>query len=71
MNTSTLILAALVNPALFWGGAAAMGAPIIIHILAKRRFRRIRWAAMSFLMDADKQNRKRVRIEELILLALR
>ncbi|GJM23652.1 MAG: membrane protein [Phycisphaerae bacterium] len=71
MNTSTLILAALVNPALFWGGAAAMSAPIIIHLLARRRFQRIRWAAMSFLMDADKQNRKRVRMEELILLALR
>ncbi len=71
MNMSPYILAALVNPALFWGGAAAMSAPIIIHLLARRRFQRIRWAAMQFLMDADKQNRKRVRMEELILLALR
>ncbi len=71
MNISSHMLAALVNPALFWGGAAAMGAPIIIHLLARRRFQRIRWAAMQFLMDADKQNRKRVRMEELILLALR
>jgi hypothetical protein len=71
MNATPLILAALVHPALFWGGAAAMSAPIIIHLLARRRFQRIRWAAMSFLMDAEKQNRKRVRMEELILLALR
>ncbi|NOX60306.1 MAG: hypothetical protein GXP29_15805, partial [Planctomycetes bacterium] len=71
MNASGQILGAMVSPALFWGGAAAMGAPILIHLLARRRFRRIRWAAMSFLIDAEKQNRRRVRVEELILLALR
>lgn len=71
MNTGTLILAAFVTPALAWGGAVAMAAPIIIHLLARRRFRRIRWAAMEFLLDAEKRNRRRVRIEELILLALR
>lgn len=65
------MLAALVNPLLFWGGAAAVAAPIIIHLLARRRFRRIRWAAMEFLIDAEKRNRRRVRLEEMILLALR
>ncbi|HRX84711.1 MAG TPA: BatA domain-containing protein, partial [Phycisphaerae bacterium] len=68
---SPMMLAALLNPALFWGGAAAVSVPILIHLLARRRFRRIRWAAMAFLVDAEKRNRRRVRIEELILLALR
>lgn len=66
-----LIIAAVVSPLLIWAGTAAASIPIIIHLLSKRRFRRIRWAAMDFLLQADRQNRRRVRIEELILLALR
>lgn len=68
---SNHLLAAFINPALFGAGLAAASVPIIIHLLARRRFRRIRWAAMDFLMDAERRNRRRVRIEELILLALR
>lgn len=71
MILSTNILAALVWPTLFWGGAAAMSVPVIIHILARRRFKRIRWAAIEFLLQADRQNRRRVRLEDLILLLLR
>lgn len=65
------ILAAMLTPALFYGGAAAVGAPILIHLLARRRFRKIRWAAMDFLLQAERRNRRRVRMEEFILLALR
>ncbi len=65
------MLAAFTTPALFWAGAAAVAAPILIHLLARRRFRRIRWAAMRFIVDAEKRNKRRVRIEEMILLALR
>jgi len=59
------------TPGLFVGGAAAVAAPILIHLLARRRFRIIRWAAMEFLLNADRQNRRRIRMEEWILLALR
>lgn len=65
------ILAAFLTPALALGGAAAVAAPIIIHILARRRFRRIRWAATEFLIQAERKNRRRLRMEEWILLALR
>jgi hypothetical protein len=65
------VLAALVHPALFYAGAAAVGLPILIHLLARRRFQRIRWAAMKFLLDAERRNRRRIRMEEWILLALR
>ncbi len=71
MTFSTCYLAAFVTPALATAGAAAIAAPILIHLLARRRFKRIRWAAMEFLIDAEKRNRRRVRLEELILLALR
>ncbi|MEE9297171.1 MAG: BatA domain-containing protein [Phycisphaerae bacterium] len=65
------ILGAFVWPTLFWGGAAAVGAPILIHLFARRRFKRIRWAAIEFLLQAERKHRRRVRLEELILLALR
>lgn len=65
------LAAAFVTPALFYGGAAAVAAPILIHLLARRRFKRIRWAAMDFLIDAERRNRRRLRMEEWILLALR
>ncbi len=60
-----------IHPALFWGGAAAASVPIIIHLLNRRRFKVLDWAAMKFLLESVRKNRRRVRIEELILLALR
>lgn len=61
----------MVNPALFLLGVAAIASPIIIHLLNKRKFKRIDWAAMDFLLEADKKNRRRVRLENLLLLLLR
>ncbi len=65
------ILAAFLTPTLAVGGAVAVAAPIVIHILARQRFRRIRWAATEFLIQAERKNRRRLRLEEWILLALR
>jgi hypothetical protein len=45
--------------------------PVVIHILNRRRFRRVIWAAMDFLTAAYRRNARRVRIEQLILLAVR
>ncbi len=52
-------------------GAALIAAPIIIHLLSKRKFKIIGWAAMEFLLEADRRNRRRVRLESLLLLLLR
>lgn len=60
----------LMNPGLALG-AGVIASPILIHILSKRRYRRVRWAAMDFLLEAQKKNRRRVRMEQLLLLALR
>jgi hypothetical protein len=65
------ILAAFVSSAALYAGAAGVSIPILIHLLSKRRFRRVRWAAMDFLLEAERENRRRVRIEQLILLGLR
>src|SRR5437588_6488105 len=45
--------------------------PIIIHLLNRKRFRIVTWAAMRFLLAAQKKNTKRMRVEQLVLLAVR
>jgi len=60
-----------VHPIVFWAGAGAVSVPVIIHLLNRRRFRTRDWAAMRFLLESLRQNRRRLRIEELILLAVR
>src|ERR1700724_602399 len=59
------------NPAYAIAGAALISAPIIIHLINRMRFRRVRWAAMEFLLRSQKRNRRRLIIEQLILLLLR
>src|SRR5882672_7788602 len=59
------------NPAYAIAGAALISAPIIIHLINRMRFKRIRWAAMEFLLKSQKRNRRRLIIEQLILLMLR
>ncbi|HXG09300.1 MAG TPA: VWA domain-containing protein [Gemmataceae bacterium] len=51
------------------GGAVSI--PIIIHLLNRRRFRVVNWAAMRFLLAAQRQNTRRMRLEQIILLAVR
>ncbi len=58
------------NPALL-AGLAAASIPIIIHLLNRRKFREVSWAAMQFLMAAIRKNQRRVRIEQWLLLAVR
>jgi hypothetical protein len=51
------------------GGAVSI--PIIIHLLNRKRFRVVTWAAMRFLLAAQRKNSRRMRLEQLILLAVR
>lgn len=55
----------------FAWGLIGVSAPIIIHLLSRRRYRRVQWAAMEFLRRAMKKTQRRMRIENLILLLLR
>ncbi len=59
------------NPGFLAVAGTLISAPIIIHLINRMRFKRIRWAAMEFLLKAQKRNRRRLIIEQLILLALR
>src|SRR6266478_8078591 len=51
--------------------AGAASVPIVIHLLNRRRFRIVPWAAMRFLLAAQKKNTRRMRLEQLLLLAVR
>ncbi len=57
------------NPGYLAAGAALVSAPIIIHLINRMRFKRLRWAAMEFLLKSQKRNRRRLIIEQLILLS--
>ncbi len=58
------------QPLLLWG--TLLGSiPIIIHLLSRRRYKVIRWAAVDFLLRALSERSRNVRIQDLILLALR
>src|ERR1700712_35240 len=58
-------------PWLFAGGAAATSVPIIIHLLNKRKFRIVIWAAMDFLLAAQRRNARRLKFQRWLLLAVR
>lgn len=52
-------------------GAIAAAGPIVIHLLNRRRFRVINWAAMDFLREAVKRNRRILKLRDILLLILR
>ena len=52
-------------------GALLISAPIIIHLINRMRYKRIRWAAMEFLLKSQKRSRRKLIIEQMILLSLR
>lgn len=59
------------HPAIFLAGLACIAIPIAIHLLMRRRRRPVPWAAMKFLMEAYRKQRRRLTLEQLLLLALR
>src|SRR3954451_15302419 len=59
------------NPGFLVAAAALVSAPIIIHLINRMRFRRVRWAAMEFLLKAQKRMRRKLILEQLLLLFLR
>jgi hypothetical protein len=59
------------NTGFLVAGGALVSSPIIIHLINRIRYKRVRWAAMEFLLKSQKKNRRRLIIEQLILLALR
>src|ERR1700722_11794885 len=52
-------------------GLIAASVPVLIHLLNRRRFKVTEWAAMQFLRDAVRRNRRLLNLRDIILLILR
>lgn len=48
-----------------------IGVPVLIHLINLMRHRKVRWAAMSFLLESQKKNQNWVRFKEILLLLTR
>src|SRR5687767_3245896 len=68
---SPILAAAFVTWGFVAAGLGAMAIPVIIHILNRRRFKTVTWAAMEFLLRAMRKSRRRLRFEQWVLLATR
>jgi hypothetical protein len=59
------------HPYFMIAGGAAVSVPILIHLINRMRYKRIRWAAMEFLLKSEKRTRRPLIVKQLILLLLR
>src|SRR5687767_13849250 len=66
-----MLLALFFTPAFAIAGLLAAAGPVIIHLLNRRRYRTVQWAAMDFLREAMQRNRRTLQLRDLLLLALR
>ncbi|MBA4186462.1 MAG: hypothetical protein C0467_00445 [Planctomycetaceae bacterium] len=68
--STPVIVFAVFSPLLAAGAAtAAVGLPVLIHLLFRKRYQIVPWAAMRFLVLAERRHRRR--IDQWLLLALR
>ena len=58
------------HPEFLWL-APLVGLPVLIHLLNRVRYRRVRWAAIHFLLTSERRAVRRARLQQLLLMALR
>lgn len=58
------------HPAFLWL-APLVSLPIIIHLLNRLRYRRVRWAAIQFLLTTERRAVRRARLRQILLMLLR
>lgn len=71
MHSLPILAAGFVAPAFAIAGVMLASIPVIIHLLNRRRFKTVQWAAMDFLLRAMRKNRRRLQFESWLLLAVR
>ena len=59
-----------IHQALAWGFLIAL-APVLIHLINMMRRRRVKWAAMEFLLQSYRKHRRWVWLKQLLLLLMR
>lgn len=57
--------------AIFLAGIAAASLPILIHLFSRRRAKRLEWSSNRFLRQINRQRIRRVKLRQLLLLAMR
>lgn len=57
-------------PEMLWL-APFLALPLLIHLLNRLRYRRVRWAAMAFLLRTERRAVRRARLRQLLLMMLR
>ncbi len=62
---------AFLNPIFALTGIGLIAIPIAIHLLNRRRFKVVEWAAMQYLLAALRKNRRRLQFESWLLLLMR
>src|SRR5579863_980689 len=58
-------------PAFALAGVIAAAAPLVIHLLNRRRYRVVDWAAMDLLREALSRNKRLLHLRDILLLVLR
>ncbi len=58
------------HPEFFWL-LPLVAAPLIIHLLTRLRYRRVRWAAIDFLLNNETKAVRRARLQQILLMILR
>ncbi|MGI5870013.1 MAG: PA14 domain-containing protein [Kiritimatiellia bacterium] len=59
-----------INVAMLFG-LLAVAIPVIIHLLNRKNHHKVLWGAMRFLLDSVRRRRRRVLLEDMLLLACR
>lgn len=58
-------------PTLLTIGLPLIAVPVLIHLINLRRQQKIRWAAMQFLLESERQNKRWILFKQWLLLAAR
>lgn len=58
-------------PSLLWIGLPLVALPVLIHLINMLRHRRVKWAAMDFLLQSQKRHKNWIIFKQLLLLLLR
>lgn len=57
--------------AILLAGASAFLIPLLIHLFNRRRVVTVRWGAMHLLHEVIRQRKRRMKVEQWLLLAVR
>src|SRR5579862_3944892 len=58
------------QPFILWGLPAAL-LPLVIHLLNRMRYRSVHWAAMSFLISANRASTRHAKLRQILILCCR